>query len=308
MNSALESRLQDLGLQKIRRINNGYIACCPFHDDNNPSFSISDNGLWLCFSCDVRGNFKQLLERLGVQDTDWRATLRMLGIELQPRNSIIRKDKKVVLPIGFKEYESQDVVPAFISNRIVWKTIQRFKLGYVQSGNLVNRCIIPMVFRGKVVGYQARDVTGQSKLRYINPSNFEMKSYLFNFDGCETDRELFVVEGPFGCMSMVEKGFKNIVATFGTKFTSKQVGLIFEKNPSEVIICFDRDSGSSRAGQKASVSLGKMLNDILSVSVMILPFDKDPNDLPQSVLQECYTKRIKFDRLLERMNGNTNKR
>jgi hypothetical protein len=30
------------GLEKARRVGDGYIACCPAHDDNNPSLSIKD--------------------------------------------------------------------------------------------------------------------------------------------------------------------------------------------------------------------------------------------------------------------------
>src|SRR6185503_6217745 len=38
-----------------------YHACCPFHDDNDPSFSLNSlTGAWKCFGCVEKGNLHQL--------------------------------------------------------------------------------------------------------------------------------------------------------------------------------------------------------------------------------------------------------
>lgn len=52
----------DLGQIILRRVerasrsNGGWKSLCPFHDDNNPSFSFSDDGAYYCFACQKRGN------------------------------------------------------------------------------------------------------------------------------------------------------------------------------------------------------------------------------------------------------------
>ena len=51
------SLLEIIGdLPKLKKTPKGYIACCPFHDDSSPSFSINDDeGLFLCFGCGKKG-------------------------------------------------------------------------------------------------------------------------------------------------------------------------------------------------------------------------------------------------------------
>lgn len=56
-----------------RSSNSQYQACCPFHDDKNPSLSVSeDKGLYLCFSCGAKGDvftFVQEIEGIGFMDS-----------------------------------------------------------------------------------------------------------------------------------------------------------------------------------------------------------------------------------------------
>ncbi|MDR2338027.1 MAG: toprim domain-containing protein [Deltaproteobacteria bacterium] len=43
-------------LQKLRRVGKGYMACCPFHEEKTPSFSINEEeGLFHCFGCGKKG-------------------------------------------------------------------------------------------------------------------------------------------------------------------------------------------------------------------------------------------------------------
>lgn len=55
------------GLHKTAR---GFTACCPFHQDNKPSFSVRDNK-FICFGCLVRGDaieFVRMLNHLNFTD------------------------------------------------------------------------------------------------------------------------------------------------------------------------------------------------------------------------------------------------
>jgi DNA primase len=133
--------------------------------------------------------------------------------------------------------------------------------------------------------------------RYYNAPDADIKEYVFNYDECEKGRRLIIVEGAFSAMSMYEKGFRNTVATFGTEFKSSQIQKIFSLGPSEVILCLDRDSGKARAGQRAAVKLGAIINELLPVSIMPLPYDKDPNDLSEEVLTQCFKCRFSYNKI-----------
>ena len=55
-------------LSKVRKTQRGYMACCPVHNDKNPSMTITetDDGKVLahCFSCGARGS--DVVEALGL--------------------------------------------------------------------------------------------------------------------------------------------------------------------------------------------------------------------------------------------------
>jgi len=49
--------LFEYGISIKQEQSDDYITLCPFHDDNNPSFSIrKDNGLYHCWSCQAKVN------------------------------------------------------------------------------------------------------------------------------------------------------------------------------------------------------------------------------------------------------------
>ena len=309
----VEEVLRNLGFQKIHRKNGarpGFVACCVFHEENNPSFSIGDNGMWMCWTCLEKGNLRQLMQKLGMDvPKDWRFDLRMTEMSMASRKRKVEAHavRRINLPDGFSTYSFLGEVPAVIAKRFEWDTIRKFELGstgdHKANWRLKNRCIIPINYKGKCIGYHARALAPEVIPRYYNPDGFSIKNHVFNYDGCVPNKELFVCEGAFNAMSMVEKGFANTLATFGTKFTPDQVNKISALCPSSVTICFDRDKSKivngkemGRGGQKAAIALGVILSDLFKVEIMPLPPGKDPNDLPAETLIECHNRRVSLER------------
>ena len=52
----------------LKRVGSNYMGCCPFHNENTPSFSVSESRkTFLCFGCKKSGNVIQfIMERLGL--------------------------------------------------------------------------------------------------------------------------------------------------------------------------------------------------------------------------------------------------
>jgi hypothetical protein len=54
--------MQHLGV-KLKKVGKEYMGLCPFHDDHQPSLSVSrEKGLWHCFGCGKGGNAHKFLE------------------------------------------------------------------------------------------------------------------------------------------------------------------------------------------------------------------------------------------------------
>lgn len=63
---------------KLKRSGRGYMACCPFHNEKTPSFSIDrEKQLFHCFGCGASGNFVQLVMRL--EGLDYRDAMQRLA-------------------------------------------------------------------------------------------------------------------------------------------------------------------------------------------------------------------------------------
>ena len=296
--SYVESVLKKYNFEKVRRSKNGFTCLCPFHENHKTSaFSISDAGLWMCWSCGVKGNLQKLITRLG-GELDWKEELRIMGAQLNSaRYSAGTRKKLGVMPRDFKQYSIDNRPPAYILNRLQWPTVRQFKLGSSNEGMNRDRCIIPIGFKDKTVGFHGRAIKDGVEPKYYNSPGFEIKDFVFNYDNCEKGKDIIVVEGAFNAMSMWEKGFPNTVATFGTKFTPKQVQLIFSLAPDSITICFDRDSHKDRPGQKAAIQLANITYQLITTYIMPLPLDKDPNDLTAETLLACYQKRVSYDKL-----------
>jgi DNA primase len=290
------SVLEKYGFQRIRKTTKGYTACCKFHDDKAPSFSISNDGLWCCFACGVKGNINTLHEKLGGKLT-WREELKIVGTQLNTNRFEAKKEcRPPALPSDFKCYKDT-TTPKYILDRLSPETIKHFKLGHSMEGQNKNRCVIPVVFKNKIVGFHSRALDNTTLPKYYNSPGFEIKDYVFNYDGCTKGKEVIVCEGAFNAMSMWEKGFKNTVATFGTKFTSNQIHKLFTLSPESIVVCFDRDSKVSRPGQKAAMHLASLTYQFVPTYIMPLPMDKDPNDLPADILLSCYQKKVPYEKV-----------
>ena len=62
----------------VKKNGKNYMACCPFHNEKTPSFSIDrDKQLFHCFGCGASGNFVQLVMRL--EGLDYKDALSQLA-------------------------------------------------------------------------------------------------------------------------------------------------------------------------------------------------------------------------------------
>ena len=88
----------------IKKNGKNYMACCPFHNEKTPSFSINrDKQLFHCFGCGASGNFVQLVMRL--EGLDWydaveqladRANIKIPKTGVRQSDTLIAKKDAIV--------------------------------------------------------------------------------------------------------------------------------------------------------------------------------------------------------------------
>lgn len=124
-------------------------------------------------------------------------------------------------------------------------------MGYIYDENSPydKRLIVPFFEEEKLVYLLARDITGESKLRYKNPPKLDSKSFVLNIDKIED--ELVIFEGAIDALSLNPKqiGTAMLSADLGTK----QIIKIMNKGVSKIIYVPDSDkTGAEKMNKNIS--------------------------------------------------------
>lgn len=132
----------------IKKNGKNYMACCPFHNEKTPSFSIDrDKQLFHCFGCGASGNFVQLVMRL--ENLDYKDALKQLADRanitipengIKESNALSRKKDSIAEMNKIAARFFYDVLmdpekgraarEYFVSRKLSKQTIIKFGLGY----------------------------------------------------------------------------------------------------------------------------------------------------------------------------------
>lgn len=141
-----------------------------------------------------------------------------------------------------------------------------FKLG---------RIIIPNIFTDdyKTDMFVARDITGKSKMKYLNPTNSHSKSSIFNLHRVKGSFEDVIISE--GVLSAISSGL-NGVATYGKSVSKEQIDTLCSCNFRRYYI-----SAESDAIDFAVHLADRIRNKGKDVYLIELPEGKDANDMEQ---------------------------
>ena len=181
---------------KLNKKGANFWGICPFHNDENPSMSVSpSNGIFKCFSCNVAGNAITFLEKLDHLNFMQALTecLKLSGADQQIIDNLSNHTKITLFQkiYSLNQYaatlmndylllsEKYPLVNKFLVNRkITADTINNFKLGYIDKTHEVNfkkalTNYIQETFKDEV----AEDLLQKSQLFIYNPDT--KQSHLF---------------------------------------------------------------------------------------------------------------------------------
>jgi DNA primase len=292
----------------------GQSECFNNHDQKTPSLKFyPESQSYHCFGCNAHGDVISLVQNLDC--CSFMQALRQLATEggmdlFQSQNGFDPERYAVVaecLKAAAEVYNSWlDPADPYLATRgISYDTARQFSIGRTQGredlraalelrgitadtmmlSGLVkadgrdffqNHIVVPIMNRGRVVDFYGRSLNGDAAQRHWRLPNdrFKVGSGLFNLN--PRAEEVILVEGVFDALALIQKGFPDTVATFGTQgLKDRPLHLIRNSRIKKVFVCYDGDP----SGQTSAVRDGFSLEDIgKDARIVRLPNDLDPNE------------------------------
>lgn len=234
-------------LDKFQKQGKGYKACCPFHNDNNPSLhiNIKDNIiLYHCFVCNEGGNIINFIAKQHSLD--------------------ISKDFKEILQI-ISNLTNTPIPEALLSSKEETKTEKDFK-AYHNTLIDNDKAIQHLYKRGikdlSIFGYE----NNKYKILSRHLNNYDIIEYMPNGDpkykfskGFKkhipfnlyrfNKGDLWITEGIFDCLNLYEVFNKQAIAILGSELQNNTINLL--KRYDNIIIALDNDEPGKQGTIKA---------------------------------------------------------
>jgi uncharacterized protein (DUF983 family) len=102
-----------------------------------------------------------------------------------------------------------------------------------------NRAIFPVIVRGALYGWVARDITGQARQKVLNSTGDFRRQSVWNHDNVRGSEEIVICEG---VVSALKCGVHRAIATLGKYVSPDQIMAIKALRPKRVYICLDVDA------------------------------------------------------------------
>jgi len=186
----------------------------------------------------------------------------------------------------FRTYLAHRGIPADL--------IAHHGIGCALAGRYAARVLFPVYADGRLVAFQARDITGRSAAKYIGPPGVRLGEALFNLDHARQHERIVLSEG---IISAIRTG-PDAVACFGKVLSPAQVALLAQARRS-VVVLFDGEkaaTGARAAGAEAAHAAAALKQAGVSSFVAQLPCG-DPAELPLELVRRVITEALPADGL-----------
>ena len=218
-------------------------------------------------------------------------------------------DRKLKIE-GFEDYfgyapSSNTAMVDYMTKTSSYSLNELKELGYVnEKGNAQLRDRLVFFIRnymGLTVGFSGRSLERSIEgWKYVNSKSsdlFDKSSVLYNIDkakkSARKENSIYLTEGQFDVVAMIQNGIENTVAISGTAFTEKHISILNKcvDDTGKIILCLDGDS----AGLKAAVRVFQSFPDIQNRLYMItIPNKMDPCDFFEKSSNKELPKPIKM--------------
>jgi DNA primase len=259
-------------LEKVKRRGDEWQACCPFHNDRNPSFSVNvKSGLWKCHAGCGGGNGFQFLQR--ADNLSFLDAVRMVAAMVGMDEPAGRKERRRTVPVvtppppkpepvakpelAERLQEYQAVLAGspgeeYLKGRgISLALAQSLGVGYAAPGRWLGRgrcgrVVFPHTNpAGEVVNLYGRAVG--EVLDNLKHDHLKGQKGMFNAAALLSEK-CYITEGAFDAISFIAAGYPNAAAVFGVD------GMRWEwLRARQVVLCLDADKTGQESWQKLAL-------------------------------------------------------
>ena len=286
---------------------NNYHACCPFHEEKTPSFTVSQQKqFYYCFGCGAGGNaigFLMAYENLPFVEAVYELA-KSAGMELPAQQSSFQQSQKnkqqdLYLPLqkASEYYEKQlknspKAIEYLKSRKLTGQIVKKFNIGFSPDTLSIpypafrGRIIFPIHDRrGRVIGFGGRSLDEQQLPKYLNSPDspvFHKSNVLYGlYQARCAHRQLekiLIVEGYMDVVSLNQAGITFCAATLGTATTPQHISQLLQQTE-HIIFCFDGDDAGRKAAWRALESALSVFRDGAEIRFLFLPDNEDPDSL-----------------------------
>ncbi|MDR1792623.1 MAG: DNA primase [Bacteroidales bacterium] len=215
--------------------------------------------------------------------------------ERQFSPSVIEKFQLGFAPSDRTTFQKAAAKSGYTIDNLIHAGLVTVKEDGSTSDKFHGRAIFPIHnFSGKVIAFGGRILSSKADSRtprYLNSPETEVfhKSDIvyglyFAKNAIRKEDRCFLVEGYTDVISLYQAGIENVVSSSGTSLTSGQIQLI-GKLTQNITVIYDGDSAGIKAAFR---SVPLLLNEGMSVRIVILPPEDDPDSFAKNhSRQEC---------------------
>jgi len=235
---------------------------CPGSQGFHLGISI-DHGGAHCWRCGGHSTIKIISKLLGLPNQSAKKILQKYQSRTARR--ISREPQVSIHPIKFPKpnyplsapYKKYLNKRGFDADKLEqqWGLLQTGPVSFLDEISYARRIIIPIMWGGEMVSFQARDITGKSDLKYMACPKKREKIHHKNIvygkqEILENSDAIIIVEGVTDVWRLGEQA----VATFGIEFRMEQV-LLLSKFDADFFIVFDDEPQAQKQAKKLSTKL-----------------------------------------------------
>jgi hypothetical protein len=237
-------------LDPVIRGSDEWMCKCPFCSGKaSLQFNI-DNGLWVCFRCDAKGNSPILVKRLGGTYTDPAVSVEAIRKHMDRLRILKKRGNKEVRVLDenvLRRYKFPDDYWSEVRG-FSDEVIEEFDLGY---DPIKNRNIIPLRNdEGELLGVIERLKDPNVDIRYIYYDGFDRKHSLFGSWRVNGERRVGIVEGSTDVVALADAK-RLSVAQYGSSISDGQIMQLHRLGIRELVMFYDYDEAGRKAEERS---------------------------------------------------------